>query len=206
VGSPCPLDNVGHGDVGLYCWCLLLLGRRTVLLSASTTSYRVPRTDRLPSSGSVGRTRSCRAVDGGRGRFLSSTTGRRLLPPSQDHSTASSCRRRRSVPGRSTRIVNRHPSLNCTATSVNHVDRVPTSIGAVGLLHNAVAVWAAQRRLLPSLVSLTSPSQLLDRWTTDVPGAVGPSESAAVWVAVQRSTQIAFSRRPVVVPRILSRL
>ena len=39
--------------------------------------------------------------------------------------------------------------------------------------------WAAQRRPLPSLVSLTSPSQLLDRWTTDVPGAVGPSESAA---------------------------
>ena len=83
VGSPCPLDNVGHGDVGLYCWLLLLLGRRrTVLLSASKTSYRVPRTDRLPSSGSVGRTRNCRAVDGGRGRYLPSTTGRRLSPPS----------------------------------------------------------------------------------------------------------------------------
>ena len=50
------------------------------------------------------------------------------------------CRRRRSVPGRSTRIVNRHPSPNCTATSVNHVDHIPTSVGTVGLHHNAVAV------------------------------------------------------------------
>ena len=41
--------------------------------------------------------------------------------------------------------------------------------------------WAAHWHLLPSLVSFTSPPQLLDRWTTDVPGAVGPSfESAAV--------------------------
>jgi len=122
-----------------------------VLPSASTTSYRVPRTDRLPSSGSVGRTDNCRAVDGGRGRFLPSTTGRRPLPPSQDHSTASSCRRRRFVPGRSTRIVNRHPSTNCTATSVNHVDHVPTSVGTVGLYHNAVAV--VSRSLTPIAIA-----------------------------------------------------
>ena len=152
----------------------MLLGRRTVLLSASTTSYRASRTERLPSSGSVGRTRNCRAVDGGRGRFLPSTTGRRLLSPLQDHSTASSCRRRRSVPGRSTRIVNRHPSPNCTATSVNHVDHVP--LVPLDCITTLLPSWAAQRRPLPSLVNLTSPSQLLDRWTTDVPGAVGPSE------------------------------
>ena len=107
------------------------------------------------------------------------TTGRRPLPPSQDLSTAP-FRRRRFVPGRSTRIVSRHPLLNCTATSVNHVDRVPTSVGAVGPFHNAVAVVG--RSMTPIAIAgqpyfAYSVIGLLD----DVAGAVGQFfESSAV--------------------------
>ena len=145
-------------------------------MSASTTSCRVPRTDRLPSSGSVGRTRNCRAVDGGRGRSC-----RRPLDDVR-------CRRYRIIRRRrlvaavgpcldvrqgSSIVIRRRTARRRLSTTWITFRRPLVPLDCFTTLSLS---WAAQRRLLASLVSLTSPSQLLDCWTTDVPGAVGPSE------------------------------
>ena len=154
----------------------MLLGRRTVLLSASTTSYRAPLTDRLPSSGSVGRTRNCRAVDGGRGRFLPSTTGRRLLPPFRRRRLVAAVGPCLDVRQGSSIVIRRRTARRRLPTTWITFRRPLVPLVCITTL---LLSWAAQRRPLQSLVSLTSPSQLLDRWTTDVPGAVRPSESVA---------------------------